>query len=219
MDKDRVLRFSRSERWSHWINALAFFLLLLTGLVVFSPSFSFLAPLFGGVQGARLVHRTAALVFAFGSLAILVFGDRQAFRIWIKEITTWEKSDFQFLSGFPKEFFGGHPQLPEQGRFNAGEKVNSLLTLGGGTILTITGFGMWYADSLPLWFVRWCYPLHDLAALMMTAAIIGHMYLGLLHPGSKEAINGMLNGTVTRKFAQEHHGKWYRETTQKEYKN
>lgn len=219
MDKGRVLRFSRPERWAHWVNAIAFFLLLLTGLVVFSPSFSFLAPLFGGVQGARLIHRTMALVFAFGSLAILVFGDWQAFRVWIREITTWEKSDLQFLSGFPKEFFGGHPQLPEQGRFNAGEKINSLLTLGGGTILTITGFSMWYAESLPLWFVRWCYPLHDLAALMMTSAIIGHMYLGLLHPGSKEAINGMLNGTVTRKFAQEHHGKWYREITQKEYKN
>ncbi len=219
MDKDRVLRFSRAERWSHWVNAAAFFVLLFTGLAVFSDKFSFLATLFGGMQSARNIHRIAGVIFAFASLAILIFGDWKAFRVWMKELTTWGKDDFQFLAGFGKEFFGGHPKLPEQGRFNAGEKINSLLTLGGGTLLTITGFGMWFADSLPLWFVRWCYPLHDLAALLMTAAIIGHMYLSFLHPGSKEAMNGMLSGTVTRKFAQEHHGKWYREVLQKEQKN
>lgn len=216
MDNERVLRFSKVERLAHWVNAGAFFILLLTGLIVFSPFFSFLAPVFGGVQGARIVHRVVAVIFAFGSLSLLVFGDWNAFRIWIKEITTWGKDDIKFLQEFPKEFFGKEPQLPEQGRFNSGEKVNSLLVLSGSTLLVLTGFGMWFADSMPLWLVRLCYPLHDLAAFLMFSAVLGHMYLGLLHPSSKEAINGMISGTVTRKFAQEHHGRWYRETMQKE---
>ena len=219
MNNDRVFRFSLIERLAHWVNAVAFFTLMITGLIVLSPFFSFLAPLFGGVQGARIVHRTMAIVFAFGSLGLLIFGDWKAFRVWIKEITTWGKDDIKFLTEFPKEFFGKQPDLPEQGRFNSGEKVNSLLVLTGSTLLVITGFSMWFADSMPLWFVRWCYPLHDLAAFLMGAAVIGHMYLGLLHPSSKEAINGMLSGTVTRKFAQEHHGRWYRETVQKEQAN
>ena len=52
--------------------------------------------------------------------------------------------------------------------------------------------------------------------IFMLAVVIAHMYLGLVHPGSKEAINGMLRGTVTRKFAKAHHAIWYEEVTKKE---
>lgn len=211
MNKDRVLRFSPAERWAHWTLAVSFFLLLLTGLAVLSPTFAFLAVPFGGIQGARYVHRAAAVVFAVLPLAILVFGDRRALVRWLRDITTWGKEDVEFLKGFPREFFGGHPVLPEQGRFNAGEKVNSLLTIGGGVALTVSGVVMWAPEYFPAALAQWSYPLHELAALGMAAVIIGHMYLGLLHPGSKEAINGMLGGTVSREFAKSHHAKWYRE--------
>ncbi|MDR3564072.1 MAG: formate dehydrogenase subunit gamma [Negativicutes bacterium] len=216
MDNDRIERFSKAERLTHWVHTISFFALLMTGLVVFSPKFAVLANLFGGVQNARIVHRVAAVVFSFGTLFLLFFGDRPAFIRWIRDSITWDKTDITFLQQFPKEFFGGHPEFPEQGRFNSGEKVNSLLVLGGGTVLTITGLMMWFSDSVPLGIVRWAYPLHDLMALTMAAVIIGHMYLGLLHPGSKESINGMLYGSVKRSFAKAHHAKWYREVTQKE---
>lgn len=216
MDNGRIQRFSITERIAHWVHAASFFLLILTGLVVLSPKFAFLANLFGGVQGARYVHRAAGIVFSFVTVLIFVLGDRPAFVRWLKDITTWGKDDITFLKGFPKEFFGGHPQLPEQGRFNSGEKVNSLLVLGGGGVLAVTGLMMWFHEGIPLAIVRWAYPLHSLLALVMAAVVIGHMYLGLLHPGSREAINGMLSGYVSRAFAKTHHGKWYREVTQKE---
>ncbi len=215
-DNDKVYRFSKPERIAHWLNAACFFLLFLTCLVVFSPACAPLAILFGGIQGARVLHRITAIVFTFGAISVLVFGDWKAFKVWIKDILTWGPNDFKFLLGFGKEFFGGHPELPEQGRFNAGEKINSLLTIGGSCVLIITGFGMWYASSLPIDLVRWFYPLHTLFAFLMTAVVIGHSYLGLLHPGSKEAMNGMIGGYVTKKFAQGHHGKWYREVVRKE---
>jgi formate dehydrogenase subunit gamma len=216
MDSDRIKRFSGTERIAHWVHAATFFTLLLTGLVVFSPKFSFLAYLFGGVQGARIVHRVAAVIFALGSVPVLIIGNWPAFARWIRDITTWDKDDIAFLKIFPQEFFGGHPEMPEQGHFNAGEKIDSIIVLTVGTVLTVTGLMLWFADSIPLDIVRWAYPLHDLAALSMTAVVIGHMYLGLVHPGSKEAINGMLHGSVKRSFARAHHAKWYREMEQKE---
>jgi formate dehydrogenase subunit gamma len=175
-----------------------------------------LASLFGGVQQARIVHRVAAVIFSFGTLLFFILGDKPAFVRWIKDSTTWGKEDIAFLQEFPKEFIGSHANLPEQGRFNSGEKVNSLLMLADGTLLTVTGFMMWFANSIPLDIIRWAYPLHDVAAFVMMAVIIAHMYLGLLHPSSKEAINGMLYGTVTRSFAMLHHAKWYREVTKEE---
>ncbi|MDR3589557.1 MAG: formate dehydrogenase subunit gamma [Negativicutes bacterium] len=216
MDNDRIARFSLAERITHWVHTASFFTLLLTGLIVLSPKFGFLAPVFGGVQAARVIHKIAGLFFAFGTILIFVIGDWAAFVVWLKEITSWGKEDAAFLKEFPKEFFGGHPQLPEQGRFNSGEKVNSLLIIFAGAGLAVTGLMMWFADSIPLALIRWAYPLHDLAAFTMTAVIIGHMYLGLVHPGSKEAINGMLGGTVSRAFAKAHHARWYREMCQKE---
>lgn len=213
MLEDKIQRFSVTERWAHWVHVASFFVLLCTGLAVLSPQLSFLAMPFGGMQTARVIHRAAGIIFAFLSLGVLLFGDRRALRRWLGDITMWDKDDAAFLKIFPREFFGGHPVLPEQGRFNSGEKVNSLLTLTGGTVLTVTGFIMWFAHNMPAGLVQWCYPLHDAAALALTAAVIGHMYLSFVHPGSKEALSGMLNGMVSRAFARSHHAKWYREVS------
>jgi len=43
----------------------------------------------------------------------------------------------------------------------------------------------------------------------MTTAIIGHLYLGLLHPVSRTAFWGMFSGYVSVKFARAHHALWY----------
>ena len=216
MDKDRIVRFSLAERIAHWVHAASFFTLLLTGLMVMSHKFLFLSVMVGGIQNARIIHKLAGIVFALGTVLIFVLGDHKAFGRWLKDITTWGKVDLDFLKEFPKEFLGGHANLPEQGRFNSGEKVNSLFILTGGAVLMTTGLMMWFADAMPLVIVRWAYPVHNLTALLMAAVVIAHMYLGLLHPGSKEAINGMLRGTVTRAFAKSHHAKWYREVTGEE---
>ena len=68
---------------------------------------------------------------------------------------------------------------------------------------------MWWAPLFPPGLVRWAYPVHDLSMFLMTAAVIGHMYLGLLHPDSKAAMSGMINGYVSTKFARAHHAQWY----------
>ena len=215
MDNDRVLRFSLGERISHWVHAASFFALILTGLVVFSPTFHFLSYFFGGVQGARIVHRVAAVVFSFGTIILFVIGDYRALVFWLRDIFTWSKDDIGFIKGFPKEFFGGHADIPEQGRFNGGEKLNSLIIIGNGAVLVVTGLMMWFASYIPLDIVRWAYPLHDAGAFLMVSVVIGHIYVGAFLPSSKEAFQGMYRGTVARAFALAHHAKWYREVTQK----
>ncbi|MDF2571624.1 MAG: formate dehydrogenase, gamma subunit [Sporomusa sp.] len=213
-DAGRIKRFSIAERVSHWVHTFAFFTLFLTGLVAMTPYFAFLAPLFGGLHNAQIVHRWLAPVFSVCSLAILIIGDWNGFKRWMKSITDLGKDDFIFLRDFPQEFMGGHPKLPEQGMFNAGEKMNSIfITLGGGTILTVTGIIMWFPEYFPLAVVRWSYPLHSIMAMVSVAAISMHMFMALIHPGSKESIKGMIYGTVDRKFAAGHHPKWYREVT------
>ena len=49
----RVRRYSGSARINHWIVAISFVLLMLSGLSLFYPTFYPLSVLFGGLQTAR----------------------------------------------------------------------------------------------------------------------------------------------------------------------
>lgn len=208
-EPDKVLRFTSGERVSHWVHALSFFLLLFTGLGILVIGLRPAMTVFGGIQIARLLHRIMAVVFVVVVSAMFLIGNPKYHWEWIKSIFHFTKADWQHVSAFPKEFFGGHGQYPAQDKYNGGEKINSLITVFGSIFITLSGLVMWFAPSFPPALVRWAYPVHDLSMFMMTAAVIGHMYLGLLHPDSRAALPGMLNGYVSTKFAKAHHAAWY----------
>jgi formate dehydrogenase subunit gamma len=55
------------------------------------------------------------------------------------------------------------------------------------------------------------YVIHDLAALLMLAGFIIHIYEGTAHqPGT---FHSMMDGTVTENWAWTHHPAWYRDVT------
>lgn len=218
MPEERVKRFSLTERVAHWTHAASFFLLILTGLTILSPMFHFLTNLTGGIQNARLIHRVAGVVFGFGTLGILILGNFPVLVGSLREIFSFKKEDIKFLQAFPKDLMGQPVSMPPQGRFNVGQKLNSLLVLGIGAVLVASGLMLWYAKYIPLDVIRWAYPLHCLGALGMTAAVIGHAYLGLLHPGYNPSLSGMIDGTISRKFAKAHHTLWYNEIVEGEEK-
>lgn len=204
-----VLRFTKEERLSHWVHAIAFFVLLFTGLGVLSTFFQPMMTIFGGIQVARVIHRGAAVVFVVVVGIMFFIGNPRYHWEWLKSAFNFTKADWQHVSAFPKEFFGGHGSYPAQDKYNGGEKINSLITIFGSVFITLSGIVMWWAPSFPPGLVRWAYPVHDLSMFLMTAAALGHMYLGLLHPDSRAALPGMLNGYVSSKFARAHHAKWY----------
>ena len=206
---DKVLRFSTGERISHWVHAASFFVLLFTGLGVLSTFFQPAMIIFGGIHVARVIHRVSAIVFVVVVGLMFFIGNPHYHWRWLKFVFSFTKSDLQHVSAFPKEFFGGHGSYPKQDKFNGGEKVNSLITIFGTVFIILSGIVMWWTPLFPAGLVRWAYPVHDLSMFLMTAAVIGHMYLGLLHPDSKAAMSGMMNGYVSTKFARAHHAQWY----------
>jgi formate dehydrogenase subunit gamma len=55
------------------------------------------------------------------------------------------------------------------------------------------------------------YVIHDLAALLLLAGFIIHVYEGTAHqPGT---FRSMIEGTVTERWAWTHHPGWYRTVT------
>lgn len=206
---DKVLRFTKGERISHWVHAISFFLLLFTGLGILSPLFLPVENIFGGIQVARIIHRIVSVIFMGVVGAMFFIGDTRYHWEWLKSVFTWTKADVQHVLAFPKEFFGGHGNYPPQDKYNGGEKINSLITILGSVFISLSGIIMWFAPSFPPALVRWAYPVHDLSMFMMATALLGHIYLALLHPDSRASLSGMLNGFVSTKFARSHHALWY----------
>lgn len=207
-----VYRFSAGERFVHWCHGVAFLLLLFTGLGVLLYAFQPAMNIFGGIHVTRNIHRVVAVLFTIGMIVGFVGkgqGARQM-RRWFKDVVSFGNDDFAHAKNFPIEFFGGHKPFPPQGKFNGGEKLNSMFTILGTICIAISGYIMWFATGSG-WVLQWAYPIHAACALFMTALLIAHLYLGILHPDSNQALKGIFTGWVPAKFAYEHYEKWYNE--------
>lgn len=204
----KVLRFGKAAIFAHWAMAINFFILALTGLLIYADFFDFLAPLFGGIQGARLIHRVSAVGFIVLPLLGL-FANFKGFLEWMSYLVKWGKDDWGFLKAFPKEFFGGHVEVPPQDKFNAGEKINSIVQLVGCVTLAITGLILWFPESFSQGVLQIALPLHTGAFVLTFTAFIGHCFLATIHPATKGALPGIINGYVDEEFAKSHYPKWY----------
>jgi len=205
-----VKRFSKAVIIAHWMNAIAFFALFLTALPMYTEFFNWLYPILGGPASARMLHRIFAVMFILPTFFIILV-DPKSFFHWIKQVFTWKKEDFKFFVPFAKEFFGKKVDVPKQGFYNVGEKLNSILLIAATVIIIGSGVMMWAPDAFPKALVLWAYPLHGISVTLATALVIGHIYLSIGHPNSRHALRGITKGDVPLEYAKHHHGLWYEE--------
>ncbi|BAS27654.1 formate dehydrogenase subunit gamma [Limnochorda pilosa] len=202
----RMIRFSLFERVIHWVVALSFVVLALTGLGLYYPSLFWLTSLFGGGPASRALHPWAGVVF---TASLLVMG-----LMWVRSMLlnredgAWLKRVSAYVAHRPGE-------LPPVGRFNAGQKLLFWIVLFLGAVEFATGWFMWdpatYGGSA---LMRWAYPLHSLAAAGYLALIVLHIYMGtLMLPGTFQT---MTHGRIPRTWAQVHHARWLQEVEARE---
>ena len=207
----RILRFTLGERLAHWNHALTFIALFITGVALIFPWAL-------GMPGRETlllfgkVHRVAAILFTAVTIPLLCLLSRQQAREWIQATLHFDRDDFHFLALFWRDFFGLKVKLPDQGKFNAGEKVNSLLQLIGWPVMVVSGGLLFFRDSLPQALGQWVLPIHSFGALLLGAAVIGHIYLATLHPHSRPGLSGMFSGWVPARWARAHYRKYYGST-------
>ena len=191
-----VERFTLTERLLHWIHAGAFFVLLGSGLVLYIPSFS------EAVARRPLIkdiHFWTGISWAGAILLVAALGNRRALRETVREIDVFDRDDRRFLSG--------HTQTP-QGRFNAGQKVNAVLTAAFATLFFVSGLLLWYGEQDTRFRLAGTVFLHDTLMYLSVVIVLGHLYLSLLHPTTRHALRGMTLGTVRADWARSHHSKW-----------
>jgi len=205
----RIERFSLSARVAHWGHTVTFLLCLFTGLILFVDShWDFLAAIFGGYHAAGYIHRIMAVGFTVIPIVCMI-ANWQGFKEWWADVFNFNKNSMGFLLVFPLEFLGFHVNIPPQTKFNGGEKMNSVVTVGSCIMLALSGYIMWFPTIFPAGLVRLAYPTHDLFMIIATMMVCMHGYLGSLHPSSGESFWGMWKGTVREDWAEHHHKAWY----------
>jgi formate dehydrogenase subunit gamma len=203
-DPDTLPRYTASERTNHWLVALTFFLLALSGLVFFHPVFYPLGQLFGGGVWARILHPI------FG-VAMIIFFVSMFFRF--RKICIMTRTDWEWL-GHAREMMNGDDRnMPEAGKLNGGQKLLFWLLVACMALLVLSGVVIWrayFSFLFPESVIRFAAVVHAAAGAVMIALIIGHIYLAIW---TRESIDAMLYGRVRRAWAKQHHPAWFREMT------
>ena len=203
MTADRMIRYSLSERIMHWVAALSYVYLLITGLAFYSPRLYWLNSLTGGGPTARAWHPLAGLLFFFSIVWM--------YRTWRRDMQTTE-ADRDWNKALLHYVRNEDESVPAVGRFNAGQKQFFWLMLVCGVFLLLSGIVLWFTDSLP-WSLRalryGSVLTHVIAFLLTVAGFIVHIYMGIfVVPGG---LHGIVHGEVTPAWAKMHHRLWYGE--------
>ncbi|BEU26414.1 formate dehydrogenase subunit gamma [Paraburkholderia terrae] len=200
---DLIVRYTPNERTNHWITAITFVLLALSGLALFHPSMFWLSALFGGGQWTRILHPFVGLVM-FVSFMIL------ALRFWHHNYL--DADDRQWLRQINDVLTNREDRLPEVGKYNAGQKLLFFVLVLCLLLLLLSGIVIWrayFAFYFPIEVVRVAAVIHAATAFVLICSIIVHIYAAIWVKGS---IGAMVRGTVTLGWARKHHPKWFRES-------
>jgi formate dehydrogenase subunit gamma len=199
-----IERFNAVERAAHWVMAISFVFLAITGIVILFGKHIIL-PWLGYTGFAWLtvvsknIHNFVGPLFIF---SIVVF-----FLIYVKDNFVTGR-DFKWLVRLGGMF--GKEEIPS-GRFNGGEKAwfwGGVVLLG--TIVSVTGLIL----DFPNWnqgreVMQQANVVHAIAAVLFISASFAHIYIGTL--GMEGAYRGMRDGYVDETWAREHHALWYEE--------
>jgi formate dehydrogenase subunit gamma len=202
----KILRHDNTERIVHWLVAITFLFLFLSGLAMFSPVFFWLAHFFGGGQFMRFVHP-----FAGVALALLFYP--YAWRA--RRDNRWTAADAEWVEN-AWAYMEKRKEFSDTGKYNAGQKLMYWSMVPIIAILLVTGFTLWqpwFAGSFPPGVRRFTGLVHAISAFVMFIGIGIHWYAAYWTRGS---IRAMVRGTVSRSWARYHHPAWFRQITGKE---
>jgi formate dehydrogenase subunit gamma len=200
---EQVLVFTKLNRIIHWVTAISFLLLVLSGVIMIFGKY------FGGgafVRAVRYTHAPVALIFTpFGLIM---------FFMWLRDMLL-ESGD---ITWFMK--FGGYLSKKDEtmpvGKFNPGQKIWFWLGTLGGFIMAYTGYYMFYfstgVDNL-----RICAITHNILGMTLVAMFLVHLYMSLF--AIKGSLISMLTGYKGEHELKVMHYKYYQKVRGKECTN
>ena len=196
-----------NERSHHWVTAILFILLAVSGLAMFHPAMAWMAVFLGGGQWTRILHPFlgVAMFLSFGWLVV---------RFWHHNML--EKQDIQWMKQIGDVLQNREENLPKIGRYNAGQKILFFVLIVCMVGLLLSGIVIWreyFSAWFPIGLRRFSNLLHAFFAFVIIMSIIVHIYAGAWIKGS---IDAMIRGKVSYGWARKHHPLWFEQVMQDE---
>ena len=198
LPNDRVLRYTFRERIVHWMAAVSYIYLMLTGLAFWSPWLFWIAIVLGGGSVSRMLHPWAGLVFVFS--VILMYG------MWSTQMHETE-ADKAWWSAIENYIRNEDDQVPAEGRFNGGQKLLFWGFFWCGVLLLLSGIVLWLPQDFPHILRLIAIFVHPSAAMLTIGLFMLHIYMGTVF--ERGAFGSVIRGDVSRAFAMRHHRTWY----------
>ncbi len=197
----RVLRYTYRERLVHWMAGFSYIYLLLTGLAFWSPWLFWITIIFGGPTISRELHPWVGVIFFISVLWM--------FGLWVDQMR-FTAQDRAWWRALPHYIRNEDSDVPDEDRFNAGQKALYWGFFWCGLVLLLTGFVLWEPHWFP-WSLRAfrliSVILHPIAALITIALFMIHVYMGTAV--ERGAFGSVIRGDVSRTWAQRFHRAWY----------
>jgi formate dehydrogenase subunit gamma len=197
-----IQRFTPADRMAHWLLAITWVILAITGLIL-SLGKSVLLPIIGYTLFSWLAALSKNLHNFVGPVLVVAVPWMFIQYIRYNGISGDDVRWFLNIKGY----FTGH-EYPS-GKFNAGEKLVFWFVLViFSTVLTVTGlilvfpnFGQ-FRSTMQIANV-----LHMITAYLAIALACVHIYLGTI--GLAGSYRAMRYGYVDASWAEHHHARWY----------
>jgi formate dehydrogenase subunit gamma len=196
----RLARFTRTERAVHWIHAVAFVVLLASGLCLYLPT---LAELVGRRPLLKSIHVYTAVAWLVALLAVAVVGNRRALLATAREVERFDADDRAWLRA----------RSAPSGRLNAGQKLNAVASAAFAVLFTVTGFLLWYGERDTRFRFANTLLIHDWLMYVSVVLFAGHLYLSLVKRSTRHSLSGITRGWVEEDWARAHHVKWAEQQT------
>jgi formate dehydrogenase subunit gamma len=195
--KLRLLRFGVVERLVHWTTAGLVGTLIATGGVLYVPAFG---DDLGGRSTAEMIHNLVGLFVLVPVVVGLVLPWGRELRADLSRFNRFNEEDKEWMRPG-----GGNARL---GKFNPGQKLNTVFTGASLVVLMMTGIIMRWGTSLPLGWRTGATFVHDCFAIGLTVLVAGHIVMALTHPG---AMRSIITGWVSEDWARRRASAWLAE--------
>lgn len=204
-DGEPIFAFTLFKRIIHALAAIAFVILIPTGLMIVFGSY-----LGGGtlIEYARHLHGIATVIFAISLVPMFLF--------WFMDmLPTFDDVKWMFILGgyLSKEI----KEIPA-GKFNAGQKMWFWIATLGGLLMILTGAIMYLQDFdygvakalgvTQIDLLRASAIVHNVLAFAVMALFFTHVYMAAI--AIKGAIHSMITGYKEHDEVKYLHSTWYK---------
>ncbi len=201
-----IMRFNAFERFVHWLTAVSFVILAITGLNI-SFGRSLILPWLGPSafstwsEWAKFSHNYLSFAFTIGLVLM--------FLMWVARNLPSYNDFVWFKNG--GGMFGG--KEPPAEKFNGGEKLIFWISTFGGIGVIVSGYILlfpFYGTTVGN--MELAEIAHSVIGVLFISAMFVHIYMGTI--GVEGAFEAMAEGTVDVNWAKERHSLWYEEEMQ-----